>query len=286
MKNESVSRRHFLKQTAVAGLGLGLMGKLSSLEAKDSPNNRIRTAAIGVNARGRTVANVFAQVPGSEIAYVCDVDSRALERTRQLCAESQGKEPKAEKDFRKVLEDPDVDAVMIATPNHWHAPMAILALKAGKHVYVEKPCSQTPREGELLQEAARKYNRVVQIGNQRRSWPRVKEAIKLVQNGAIGDVFHSRSWYANARASIGHGKQVEIPEWLDYELWQGPAPREPYRDNIIHYNWHWFWNWGGGEAANNGIHSLDLSRWGLEVGFPSRVTSSGGRYYYNDDWET
>lgn len=286
MSNQSVSRRHFIKQTAVAGLGLGLMGKLSSLEASESPNNLIRTATIGVNARGRTVANVFASVPNSEVAYVCDVDSRAMERTIALCAESQGKKPKAEGDFRKILEDPEVDAVMMATPDHWHAPMAILALQAGKHVYVEKPCSHTPHEGELLIEAAQKYNRVVQVGNQRRSWPRVREAIERVQNGAIGEVFHSRSWYANARPPIGIGKETAVPEWLDYELWQGPAPRRPYKDNILHYNWHWFWNWGTGEAGNNAIHSIDLSRWGLQVDFPTRVTSSGGRYYHNDDWET
>lgn len=286
MKNPAFTRRHFIKQSALAGIGLGLMSSTGSLRGDQAPNQRIRTAAIGVNARGARVADAFASLPGSEIACICDVDSRAIERARKVCADRQGKMPRGERDFRRVLEDPEIDAVMIATPDHWHAPMAILAIQAGKHVYVEKPCSHNPREGELLVEAAQKYNKVVQMGNQRRSWPGVREAIELVQNGEIGEVHHSRSWYANARAPIGIGKQTAVPDWLDYELWQGPAPRRPFQDNILHYHWHWFWNWGTGEAGNNAIHSVDLSRWGLNVTFPTRVTSSGGRYYADDDWET
>lgn len=286
MKKEAVTRRHFIKQSAAVGLGLGLLGQFASLSGNASPNNRVRVASIGVNARGRALANVFAGIPGAEVAYVCDVDSRALERTLKVCTEAQGKAPKGEKDFRRALEDPEVDAVVIASPDHWHAPMAIMAIEAGKHVYVEKPCSHTPREGELLVEAARKHNRVVQMGNQRRSWSKVQEAIELVHNGEIGQVRHSRGWYANVRGPIGRGKETAPPDWLDFDLWQGPAPRRPFQDNLLHYNWHWFWHWGTGEAGNNAIHALDLSRWALNVDYPVRVTSSGGRYYYDDDWET
>lgn len=285
-ENKNVTRRHFLQQSAVAGLGLGLMGQLGSLRADAAPGNRIRVAAVGVGPRGRVLANVFARLPGSEVAYVCDPDSRALSRTLEACTEAQGRAPKAEKDFRRTLEDPDLDAIVIASPDHWHAHMGILALQAGKHVYVEKPCSHSPREGELLVEAARRHDRVVQMGNQRRSWPKLQEAMELIRNGEIGDVHHSRGWYANARGPIGHGNQTTPPEWLDFELWQGPAPRRPYQDNLVPYNWHWFWHWGTGEVGNNAIHCLDLSRWGLGVDYPVRVTSSGGRYYYNDDWET
>src|SRR5690606_15531085 len=146
----------------------------------------------------------------------------------------QGKAPKTESDFRRILEDPEVDAVVIASPDHWHAWMGILAIEAGKHVYVEKPCSHTGLEGELLVKAARKHNRVVQMGNQRRSWTKIREAIELIHAGEIGNVHHSRSWYANNRPPIGKGKEMAPPEWLDFDLWQGPAPRQPYRDNILH----------------------------------------------------
>ncbi|MCG8308330.1 MAG: Gfo/Idh/MocA family oxidoreductase, partial [Cytophagales bacterium] len=160
------------------------------------------------------------------------------------------------------------------------------ALQAGKHVYVEKPCSHNPQEGELLVEAAKKYGKVVQMGNQRRSWPNVVEGINALKSGAIGRVYFGKGWYSNNRPSIGIGKKALVPEWLHWELWQGPAPRVDYKDNIVHYNWHWFWHWGTGEALNNGTHMIDLLRWGMDVDFPVRASSSGGRYRYKDDWET
>jgi predicted dehydrogenase len=179
-----------------------------------------------------------------------------------------------------------LDALIIAAPDHWHAPAAILASKAGKHVYLEKPCSHNPHEGELLVAVQNKYKNVIQMGNQRRSWPNVMAAIEEVKNGSIGRVYFAKGWYTNNRSSIGIGKETAVPDWLDYELWQGPAPRKTFKDNILHYNWHWFWHWGTGEALNNGTHILDLMRWGLGVTYPKRVTSSGGRYRYQDDWET
>src|SRR5262249_2593679 len=174
----------------------------------------------------------------------------------------------------------------VATCNHWHAPATILACAAGKHVYVEKPCSHNPNEGELMVAAARNHKRFVQMGNQRRSWPKIIEAMDQLHKGIIARGYLAQSWYYNRRPSIGHGKEAPIPEGLDYDLWQGPAPRRPFKSNYLHYNWHWFWHWGNGELGNNGIHMIDLCRWGLGVDYPVRVTSAGGRYRYADDQET
>jgi predicted dehydrogenase len=189
-------------------------------------------------------------------------------------------------DFRRSLENRDVDALVIAAPDHWHAPAAILASKAGKQVYLEKPASHNPAEGELLLVVQKKYNNVMQMGNQRRSWPNVVAAIQEVRSGTIGRPYFAKGWYTNNRESIGKGNKTPVPSWLNYDLWQGPAPRRPFKDNLIHYNWHWHWHWGTGEALNNGTHMLDLMRWGLDVTYPVRVSSSGGRYRYQDDWET
>ncbi len=257
-------------------------------EAADSPANRLRVAVVGVNGRGRRLTDVFSRLPGCEVGWVCDVDSRLLDRAAAVAEGAQGKKPETETDFRRLLDNPAVDAVVVVTPDHWHAHMGVWACQAGKHVYVEKPCSHSPREGEILVEAARKHKRVVQMGNQRRSWPMLQEAVELIRNGEIGEVHHARSWYANARAPIGRGRVTDAPDGLDFDLWQGPAPRRPFQDNLIHYNWHWFWHWGTGEAGNNAIHGIDVAIWGLGLDgkHPTRVTSTGGRYYHDDDWET
>ena len=176
--------------------------------------------------------------------------------------------PKVISDFRRALDDKNVDAIAIATPDHWHTPMTLLALKAGKHVYLEKPSGHDPHEDELLIAASSKYDKHVQLGTQRRSGPRFFEAIQALKDGAIGTPYLARAWYANTRTTIGKGKEVPVPSELDYELWQGPAPRTPYRDNVVHYNWHWFQRWGTGEICNNGTHEIDVARWLLGVDYP------------------
>lgn len=291
MEKKSIDRRTFLRTTAAAGAGLGVSAGLPTAAApgpailSGSPNQRLVVAVMGVNSRGNELARSFARQPNAEVAYVADVDSRAVEKTVAAVDETQGGKPRGVTDFREALDDPDLDALVIAAPDHWHAPAAILGLKAGKHVYVEKPCGHNPREGELLVEAQKKYNRVVQMGNQQRSGADTIEAIQYIWDGGIGRPYMGRSWYANARGPIGYGKPAPVPDWLDYELWQGPAPRTPYRDNVVHYNWHWFWRWGTGESCNNGAHEIDICRWALGVDYPLRVQSSGGRYHYSDDWE-
>ncbi|MDR1859520.1 MAG: Gfo/Idh/MocA family oxidoreductase [Bacteroidales bacterium] len=287
----STTRREFIRKSALGAAALsfgGYMGRPNAARYAAIPgaNDRIRVAVIGVNSRGLALGGNFAKQPRCEVTYVCDPDSRAMEKFTDAIEKITGAKPRSEKDFRKALESKDVDAVVIATPDHWHAPAAMLAMKAGKDVYLEKPCSYVPAEGEMLVKGAEKYRRVMQMGNQRRSWPNVIEGIEAVRNGEIGNVHFGKSWYVNNRKPIGIGKVTAVPDWLDWDLWQGPAPRTEYKDNIVHYNWHWFWRWGTGEALNNGTHMIDLLRWGMKLDYPTKVTSNGGRYYAKDDWET
>jgi predicted dehydrogenase len=276
-----------LGSAAGAGIALTLPhGKARG--AALGANEKIVLAMLGTGDRGTALSKVLAGRSGVEIAYVCDVDKKRVEKAAGVVSKQQpNRAPKTANDFRTVLDDKSVDAVVVATCNHWHAPMAILACAAGKHVYVEKPCSHNPHEGEQMVGAARKHKRVVQMGNQRRSYPQMIETIERVRNGsAIGRVYHAQCWYTSVRPSIGKGQEMAPPADLDYALWQGPAPHRPFRSNYLHYNWHWFWNWGNGELGNNGVHFLDLCRWGLGVDYPISVTCSGGRYRYADDQET
>ncbi len=288
--SSSASRRDFHKKTLTGTAALTVGGILPGVSAKSygriiGANEKVRLGVMGVNSRGLALAKNFALQPNCEIVTISDVDSRAAEKCIKAVETIQNSKPKDTPDFRKALEDKNMDGLIVAAPDHWHAPAAILASKAGKHVYLEKPCSHNPHEGELLIAVAAKYKNVIQMGNQRRSWPNVKQAIQEIHNGVIGRPYFAKGWYTNNRASIGIGKAAAVPSWLNYDLWQGPAPRRAYKDNVIHYNWHWFWHWGTGEALNNGTHMLDLMRWGLQVEYPTKVSSSGGRYRYQDDWE-
>ncbi len=279
---ETIDRRTFIRNTTA---GLGVVGGVSPLLATSPPNDKVVVAVMGVNGRGGVLAESFAKATGSEVGAICDVDERAVSKTVGKVSGHQSRRPEGLGDFRRALENPAIDAIVIAAPDHWHAPAAILALQAGKHVYVEKPSSHNAAEARLLVQAQKKHKRVVQMGNQQRSSPRSQKAIQKIHEGIIGRAYYGKAWYANTRGPIGKGKPAQVPGWLDYELWQGPAPRTPFHDNVVHYNWHWFWRWGTGEICNNGTHELDVCRWALEVDRPLRVNSSGGRYNYDDDWE-
>ena len=282
------TRRNFIKKTTLGTASLATATLSSNFVLGREilgANERINCAVVGVRSRGKAHAAAINLLENAKILYSCDVDDIILEEHNKWCQKNLGYVPKVEKDFRKLLEIKELDAIFIATPEHWHAPMTIMALQAGKHVYIEKPCSHNAHENELLVAAQKKYGLKVQMGNQQRSAITSINAINDIRNGIIGEVFKGEAYYSNNRGSIGIGKEVAIPQTLDWELWQGPAPRRPYKDNIHPYNWHWFRNWGTGEVHNNGTHEIDICRWALDVDLPERVSSLGGKYTYQDDWE-
>src|SRR5690242_19252805 len=276
-------RRKFIKNAGITTAGITILN--FPVFGKKAPSNKVIVAVSGVNSRGAYLAKSFASLPDVEVAYICDVEDKAIHNGLDALKDAP-KKPTVVKDIRKLVAQNDFDALIIAAPDHWHTPAAILGVSHGKHVYVEKPCGQNPHEGELLIEAMNKYNKLIQMGNQRRSFPTLIQAAKEVHDGIIGNAYFAKAFYTNNRKSIGIGKKVPVPPTLDFELWQGPAPRKDYQDNLVHYNWHWFWHWGTGEACNNGTHEIDCCRWFLGVDFPTKVTSAGGRYAFKDDWQT
>jgi len=281
-----VTRREFLDAVAVGAAGLAINSTAKSYAQILGSNDRVNFAIIGLNGRaGAHLSSLKASSATARVTHVCDVDSVILKRFADSAQKELGYLPATDEDFRKVLQQKDVDAITIATPEHWHAPMALAGLQAGKHVYVEKPCSHNPAEGALLVEAQRKYGKLVQMGTQQRSSPHTIELVDKIHNGLVGRPYLAKAWYCNVRKSIGTGKEIPVPATLDWDLWQGPAPRRPYKDNVHPYNWHWFRDWGTGETLNNGTHEVDVCRWALGVDYPDRITASGGRYHFKDDWE-
>ncbi len=281
-----VTRREFLDTVAAGAAGLAITSTAKSYGQIIGSNERLNFAVIGLNGRAYAhLSSLKANQDAARIAHVCDVESKILAKFAAEVQKELGYAPATAKDFRKILELKDVDAITIATPDHWHAPMAILGLEAGKHVYVEKPCSHNPGEGALLVRAQQKYGKLVQMGTQQRSSPHTIDIVSKIHSGLIGRAYFAKAWYNNTRKSIGVGKDAPVPPTLDWDLWQGPAPRRAYKDNVQPYNWHWFRIWGTGETLNNGTHEVDVCRWALGVDYPNRVTASGGRYHFKDDWQ-
>jgi predicted dehydrogenase len=278
-----LNRRSFLRASAAAVSGLSA---LTAGRAAGQPNDRVRLAVAGVRGRGRDHLRTFSAFKDVEIAYLCDPDENVVPDALQVLHRDHKSTPRVEKDLRRALDDRDVTAVVIATPDHWHALATLWACQAGKHVYVEKPVSHNLLEGRRMVEAARRYDRVVQAGTQRRSAPHCRSAAEFVRSGKLGKVPFARTWIAGNRQSIGHKEDAPVPKGVDYDLWLGPAPRRPFNPNRFHYNWHWFWDYGTGELGNNGIHALDLARWLLDLDAPLRVTCGGGKYFYDDDQQT
>ncbi len=266
-------------------LGMAGMVAMSGRVVSAAPSETVRVAVIGVNGRGSALANEFARKKNAEVVALCDIDDATFAKPVKAVEKISGKAPRTEKDYRRLLDDKSIDALVIATPDHWHALLTVLGCQAGKDVYCEKPVSHNVVEGRRMVEAARKYNRVVQAGTQRRSMGHIQDAVNYIRDGSLGKVGMARAWIHQERKPIGYGKPGAVPAGIDYAMWQGPAPDRPFMKNRFHYNWHWFWNWGTGELGNNGIHGLDVARWGLDVEAPISVTSGGGKYVFEDDQE-
>jgi predicted dehydrogenase len=284
MTQHTVGRRSFLGTTGA--LAAATFAHPAVLRAGMRDANPVRLAIIGVNGRGEDLARTFARDNNARVLALCDIDPRTFAKPLASLAKiPDTAAPRTEADFRRLLDAKDIDAVVVATPDHWHGPITVLACQAGKDVYVEKPACHNVLEGRRMVEAARKYNRVVQVGTQRRSSPAIAQAVEFIKTGALGHIGMVRAWIHQKRGPIGKGMPGAVPEGVDYAMWQGPAPDRPFYPNRFHYAWHWFWNWGTGELGNNGVHALDMARWACDLDNPTRITSSGGKMVFDDDQE-
>jgi predicted dehydrogenase len=258
----------------------------SALSAAASPNDSIRIAVVGMNGRGKSHLQAFTSLPNVDLVAICDIDDQVLAKSSKFVEEKRGKAPTAYKDLRKLLEDKSIDAISIATPNHLHTLQTVWACQAGKDVYVEKPCSHDMWEAKQVVAAARKYDRIVQQGSQSRSNRALQEAVQKMKEGVIGDVYHARGLCYKWRNTIGKAQEEPVPAGVDYDLWLGPAPKRAFTQNRFHYKWHWNWDYGNGDLGNQGIHEVDIARWGLGVKYPTKVSAVGGKFMFDDDQET
>jgi predicted dehydrogenase len=274
-----MERRHFLMTTAAAA-GTLVRPKLASA------NDTVRVACVGVRGQGRSHLNQYGKMKNVEIAAICDIDESILNERLSMVEKASGKRPASYTDLRKLLEDKSIDAISIATPNHNHTLQTIWGLQAGKDVYVEKPCSHNIFECKQIVAAAKKYGRIVQHGVNARSSPGVQEAVQKMRDGVIGDLYMARGLCYKWRDTIGRTQPEPVPAGVHYDLWLGPAPQHEFTKNRFHYNWHWFWDYGNGDIGNQGIHEMDIARWGLGVKYPKRVSSVGGHFMFDDDQET
>ena len=286
-----IKRRHFVRSSAISATGLALGG--SKLNAKNynriiGANERVQVAIIGL---GRRVNAIYAPISikdnNIDLVYLCDVMASQREKAAGVVSDKMGIKPKLENDVRIVLADQDIDAVFHLTPDHWHAPGSIMAMQADKHVYVEKPCSHNMNENELIVAAQKKYHKVVQMGNQQRSSDHTIEIIKDIHDGVIGKAYKAVAFFSNRRGEVPIQTAADVPDGLDWELFQGPAVRRKYTSETWNYNWHWYgWNYGTAELGNNGTHELDVARWALQVDLPTHVATEGMKTSFVDDgWE-
>lgn len=275
----SLGRRSFL-------LTPGLFNAAAAFSWQGA-NDRVNVGVVGVRGRGRDHISGFVKGPNVRVAAVCDIDQSVAERAQAFTEKAGGGKPAAFADMRKMFEDKSIDAVSIANTNHWHALSTIWAVRAGKDVYCEKPASHNVREGRMMVEAARAHKRIVQVGMQSRSTPHKIEAVRMLREGAIGRVYMAKGLCYKRRKSIGHSPDGPVPAGVNYDMWLGPAPQRPFNPNRFHYNWHWFWDYGNGDIGNQGVHEMDIARWGLNLqGLPQKVYSHGGKFVYQDDQET
>jgi predicted dehydrogenase len=288
-KRAEVGRREFLKSSAKAGAGLAALGGITFITRPDQvfgASDRVRVGICGLHGQGFAHVHEYSKIKTAQIAAVCDVDENVMNQRLAQMEKMGLAKPATYVDVRKLLEDKSIDAISIAVPNHWHSLMAIWGCQAGKDVYVEKPCSHNLWEGRQLVRAAQKYDRIVQHGTNSRSGEAIREGVQKMRDGLIGEVYLSRGLCYKWRDTIGHAKEESIPAGVHYDLWTGPAPLKPFTRNRFHYNWHWIWDTGNGDIGNQGIHEMDVARWGLGVKFPNKVSAIGGHFMFEDDQET
>jgi predicted dehydrogenase len=298
MSRSHLSRRQFMNRSlAAAGVGAGFaIGGTKSSGRVIGANDTVRLAVVGLNGRGGAHVDEFGKTPGVEITYLVDPDTRTYKKRLDQIQKNGGRAPATEQDIRRVLENKEVDAISVATPNHWHALLTIWGCQAGKDVYVEKPCSHNVHEGRIAVEAARRYNRIVQHGTQSRSSHDWALTAAIIQSGKLGKLLVSRALCYKPRNSIGVKPITSPPEQVAFDIWLGPAPQQAYHGNLVHYNWHWFWDFGNGDIGNQGVHQMDIARWlipaasssghGTSATFPKTITSLGGRFGYRDQGQT